>query len=109
MDNSLAQYVKHVKGEKEGNIMVYALSNCAWSKRTKNLLNDMGVEYSYIDADLVDKEDRLELMETLEKWNPACIFPTIVINNHICIVGDDESEIREALESRQVAVIENSA
>jgi glutaredoxin len=104
----LQKYANLVKGEKKGDILVFSLSRCAWCKRTKQLLNDMGVEYSYIDADLVRKEDRQELMETLETWNPACIFPTVVIDNHTCIIGTDESTLKEVLESPRLAVINDS-
>ncbi len=107
INSSLTKYMKHVKGENRGNILVFSLSGCAWCRKTKQLLNDMDVEYSYIDADLVKKEDRQELMETLEDWNPACIFPTVVIDNHTCIIGVDESTLREAL--TPLAVIRDSA
>lgn len=104
MNSGLNKYVKHVKGEKRGNILVFSLSGCAWCKRTKHLLDEMGVDYSYVDADLVRREDRQELMETLENWNPACIFPTVVIDNHTCIIGVDESTLRDVLESPQLVI-----
>lgn len=106
--SDLNKYMNHVKGEKRGDILVFSLSRCAWCRKTKQLLNDMGVEYTYIDADLVKKEDRQKLMETLEEWNPACIFPTVVINHCTCIMGTDESTLKEVLES-PLAVIKDSA
>lgn len=107
MDNDLHKYVQYIDGMKKGNILVFALSNCAWCRKIKQLLNEIGVEYSYIDADSVKKEDRQKLMETLERWNPACIFPTVVINEHTCIMGVDEPGIREALEEQHSMVLEN--
>ena len=108
MNSRLTKYITHVKGERRGDILVFSLSRCAWCRKTKQLLNTMGVAYTYIDADLVKKEDRRKLMETLEKWNPACIFPTVVINHHICIMGTDEPTLKEVLESPQLAVIKDS-
>lgn len=99
MDKDLNKYVTHVEGENKGHVFVYALSNCAWCKKTKQLLDTMGVEYSYIDADLVERKDRQKLMETVEKWNPACIFPTVVINN-TCISGSDEYTIKTMLKQQ---------
>lgn len=96
MDKDLIKYVTHVKGESKGHVFVYTLSNCAWCRKTKQLLNTMGVEYSYIDADLVERKDRQKLMETIEKWNPACIFPTVIINE-TCINDSDEYTIRAML------------
>ena len=76
---------------------MFTLSTCGWCKKTKQLLKDMGVEYSYIDVDQLDPEDKEKVVEELKGWNPRCSFPTMVINNEKCIVGYKEAEIREAL------------
>lgn len=102
MNNDLEKYTKHVEGEKRGNIMVFALSGCAWCRKTKKLLDETGVEYSYIDVDLVEEEARQILTETLEEWNPAFIFPAVIINNRTCIIGVDESSLMKALEKLQI-------
>jgi glutaredoxin len=86
-----------VKGEKRGEVKLYAISTCVWCKRTKKLLGDLGVEYSYIFVDQLDRTTRDEVEEEVTKWNPRCSFPTMVINNEKAIVGFQESEIKEAL------------
>jgi glutaredoxin-like protein NrdH len=96
VNKDLNEYVNHVEGENRGHVLVYALSSCAWCRKAKNLLDSMGVEYYYIDADRVEEKDRQRLMETVEKWNPSCIFPTVVINEDTCISGD-ELRMREIL------------
>lgn len=88
--------VKHIKGKKRGDIFMYALSTCGWCKKTKRLLNELGVEYSYTDVDLLEGEERSKAMKELERWNPKCTFPTLVINKK-CIVGYQEEEIEEAI------------
>jgi glutaredoxin len=88
--------VEHVNGQDKGKIMLYALSTCVWCKKTKQLLNDLGVEFDYIFVDLLEGSDKDKTMEEVEKWNPRCSFPTLVINDK-CIVGFKEDEIREAL------------
>lgn len=89
--------VGHVPGKKSGNVMLYALSTCPWCKKTKKLLADLGVEYDYVDVDLLDDNERRDALETVKKWNPACSYPTLVLNNKTCIVGFREDEIRKAL------------
>jgi glutaredoxin-like protein NrdH len=89
--------IEHVKGENKGKIMLYALSTCGWCKKTKELLNDIGVEYSYIFVDLLEGNDKDRTMDEVKKRNPRCSFPTVVINDEKCIVGYKEDEIREAL------------
>jgi len=91
--------VIHVEGaNKNHKVMLYALSTCGWCKRTKRLLNNLGVEYDYIDVDLLRGEERQQTREEVTRWNPMCSFPTIVIDNNKCIAGFKEDEIREAVE-----------
>jgi len=89
--------VNHIDGVDRGDIMLYALSTCVWCKKTKALLDELKVKFSYANVDLLSKEEKAEAMEEVRKWNPACSFPSMVINNSTCIVGFDEEKIREAL------------
>ncbi len=86
----------HVDGKKKGDIALYALSTCGWCGRTKQMLDKLGVEYSYVDVDLLVGQERKEAMKEVERYNPSRSFPTIVINGK-AIVGYREDEIKEAL------------
>lgn len=88
---------KHIEGKKRGDILLFALSTCVWCKMTKRLLNELGVEYCYIDIDMLDGDEKLEVGAEMRRWNPRQSFPTIIINNEKMITGYDEEEIREAL------------
>ena len=77
--------------------MLFALSTCVWCKRTKQFLTNLGVAYDYVFVDHLAGEDKDETMKVVEKWNPACSFPTLVINDEKCIVGFKEDQIKEAL------------
>ena len=37
--------------------MRYAMSTCVWWKKTKRLLDELGLEYSYVDVDVLAKEE----------------------------------------------------
>jgi glutaredoxin len=87
----------HVEGENKGHIILYTLSTCAWCKKVKKILNKLGVEYYYSDVDLLVGEERQETVEEIKNWNPACTFPTLVINKEKCIVGANKNEIKEIL------------
>jgi glutaredoxin len=89
--------IERVDGEYKGNIMLYALSTCSWCKKTKNLLSDKGIKFSYVYVDLLKDDEKENVMNELKKWNPRCSFPTMVINNKKVIVGFKEEEINEAL------------
>lgn len=84
-------------GRRAGSVMLYALSTCVWCKKTRALLDNLGIEYDYEYVDLLKDDDKSKALDTVKKWNPACSFPTLVINNKKCIVGFREEEIREAL------------
>jgi glutaredoxin-like protein NrdH len=89
--------LNHVKGEKKGHVMLYALSTCGWCKKTKGLLEELKVEFHYTDVDLLQGAERAEAIEAVKKWNPSCSFPSLVLNDSQCIIGYDEAKIREAL------------
>ncbi len=86
-----------VEGDPKGDITLYAISTCVWCKRTKRLLESLGVSYNYIFVDTLDRSTRDEVESDVRKWNPRCSFPTMVINDDKCIVGFQEEEIKEAL------------
>jgi glutaredoxin-like protein NrdH len=90
------EYTK-VEGRNTGDIKLYALSTCGWCRKVKMLLNDLGVEYDYIDVDLLGGDDKGKVVKEVERWNPRCTFPTLVINNDKCVVGYKEDQIRDAL------------
>jgi glutaredoxin-like protein NrdH len=88
----------HVAGKNKGNIVLYALSTCVWCRKTKQMLDQLGVEYDYAEVDLLQGEEKSNAMTEVKKMNPRCSFPTLSINEQ-CIVGFDESKIQEALKS----------
>jgi glutaredoxin-like protein NrdH len=89
--------VTHVPGKDVGQVMLFALSTCVWCAKTRKLLDEMSVAYDYEYVDLLKGEEKNKVMKIVEKWNPPCSFPTMVINNKKCIVGFKEDDIRKAL------------
>jgi glutaredoxin-like protein NrdH len=89
--------VNHVKGEKKGHVMLYALSTCGWCKKTKGLLEELKVEFYYTDVDLLQGAERTAAIDAIKKWNPQCSFPSLVLNDSQCIIGYDEAKIKDAL------------
>ncbi len=86
-----------VEGKDKGDVMLYALSTCVWCRKTKRLLSEIGVKYRYIFIDRLDPEEKDKVVAEMEKWNPRCSFPTLVINKEKCIVGFKDAEIKEEL------------
>jgi glutaredoxin-like protein NrdH len=98
---ALEEHMNHVPGENRGDVLLYALSTCGWCRKTRDLLDDLGVEYRYVYVDLLDSEAKSEAIKGITDWNPSCSFPTMVINGDRCIVGYQADKIREALSNRE--------
>lgn len=88
---------EHVEGEDRGKVILYALSTCVWCKRTKRLLNQLGVDYHFVDVDLLDTEEKREALKEVKKHNPAATFPTTIIDDEKVIKGYKPQEIRKEL------------
>jgi len=89
--------IEHVEGEDKDKILLYALSTCGWCRKTKEFLDELSVAYDFIYVDNLEGNDRENTMKKIQKWNPRCSYPTLVINDKDCIVGYKEDKIREAL------------
>ncbi|RZB35788.1 MAG: hypothetical protein SRB2_02780 [Desulfobacteraceae bacterium Eth-SRB2] len=80
----------------DNTVKIYSLSTCSHCKSTKKFLSDCTVLYDFVDVDLLEGQERKEILEDIKKFNPKCSFPTIIIGDKV-IVGFKENEIREAL------------
>ncbi len=79
-------------------VLMYALSTCAWCKKTKQFLKDNSVEFEYVDVDLCDTADRKKVHEDIESRGGDLAFPVLIIDNNSLINGYREDKIRKALE-----------
>jgi glutaredoxin-like protein NrdH len=77
--------------------MLYALSTCAWCRRTKNFLDENGVEYDFVYVDLLEGEEKEAAMEIVRKWNPRRSFPTVVIDDAKSVAGFKPELLKEEL------------
>jgi glutaredoxin-like protein NrdH len=84
----------HVEGREAGKVTLYALSTCIWCRRTRNLLDELGIAYDYEYVDLLQGNERKQAMDMVRKWNPEVSFPTMIVGDK-CIAGFREDEIRE--------------
>jgi glutaredoxin-like protein NrdH len=81
----------------EHQVSFYGLSTCIWCRKTRNLLEELGVAFDYVYVDLLKGEEREKAKETIREWNPAVSFPTIVIDNEASVVGYKPEKVKEAL------------
>ncbi len=89
--------IVHVAGEDRGEIMLYTLSTCVWCRKMKRWLDENGFAYSYVDVDLESVGEKEAVMEEVERWNPLCSFPTVVVGQRECFVGFKPERIVELI------------
>jgi glutaredoxin len=78
-------------------VALYALSTCVWCKKTKRLLDELGVEYDYVFVDQLKGREEEEAMSEVARLNPSQSFPTLAVDGQTVIVGFKETKIRQAL------------
>ena len=76
---------------------LYTLSTCGHCHRTKEFLNDHGVEYTSVDVDKLKGQERTDMVEEVKRHNSELSFPTIVIDDETVIVGFKQEKIEEEL------------
>jgi len=79
-------------------VLLYALSTCAWCKKTKKFLNENGVEYEYVDVDLANDEDHEKIRRDIIDRGSEPTYPTIIVDNKKVINGFRIDLLKEALE-----------
>lgn len=98
---SYKNQIKITPGKKVKEIMIFGLSTCFWCEKTKDLLNELNLEYGYVDFDLLEGLDQKEAYKEMSKYNPRASFPTVVINNgEKVVIGFDEAEIRNLADGK---------
>jgi len=81
----------------EHQVAFYGLSTCIWCKRTRQFLEEEGVQFDYTYVDLLTGQERQDAVDAVRKFNPRTSFPTIVVDGSECVVGFKKDEIKKAL------------
>jgi glutaredoxin-like protein NrdH len=87
-----------VSGKKNNHkVTIYALSTCVWCKMTKQYLNDNGVEYQFVDVDLLDDNDKTRVHTDIISKGGVLSYPTIIVDDKTVITGFRKDLLKEAL------------
>ncbi|GFM36651.1 glutaredoxin family protein [Desulfovibrio psychrotolerans] len=80
-------------------VTLFALSTCIHCKKAKQFLEDNGIPFDVVFVDQLTGDERKETIERIKKHNPKLSFPTILVDEGVCvIVGFQKEELQEALD-----------
>lgn len=81
-------------------IKFFSLSTCIWCRKTRQHLDEAGIQYELVVMDKLAGEEKENAMKELEKYNSRKSFPTLVFDEERIVVGFKPDEIRAALNSK---------
>ncbi|MBU1564109.1 MAG: glutaredoxin family protein [Proteobacteria bacterium] len=77
-------------------IKLYTLSTCAHCKALRDFFETRKLSFDYVDVDLLQGQERQEMLKEVRRFNARGSFPTSVIGDRV-VVGFREDELKEAL------------
>lgn len=77
-------------------IVLFSLSTCGFCLNIKKMLDDLRIDYTLLQVDEMDHDEKQEAMRDLRKINPKCSFPTVQVGEEV-IVGYKVQEIKEQI------------
>ena len=96
--STVPSYMVYVPGNDHGNVLLVGRSSCPHCQDTKRLLANLSVGYYWVDLDSLDQVNTMEIFSRLKFCGQLDFVPILVINNSPpCIIGFNETRIREAL------------
>lgn len=78
-------------------VKAYTLSTCVHCRMTKAFLTDNGVDFEYVDVDLLTGEKRKDVLREIYRLTGAYSFPVIIIGDTV-IVGFNRDRLEKVLE-----------
>jgi glutaredoxin-like protein NrdH len=93
----LQSKIVHVTGNDRGVILLVGRSTCPWCAKDKELLANLSVDYYWVDLDILDQVETVQVMDSTRICGQTNSVPLLVINGQTCIIGYQEDRIREAV------------
>lgn len=77
-------------------VKLYALSTCPYCRMTKKFLAEGGVDFDLVEVDLLEGQEREDVIAEVRRISGGASFPVVVIGDEI-IVGFNKRRIQELL------------
>jgi glutaredoxin len=77
-------------------VKLYALSTCPYCRMTRKYLEDNEVEFDLTEVDLLEGQERADVIAEVKELSGGTSFPVVVIDDEV-IVGFNKKKIKEML------------
>ena len=91
------RFSKIIGNRKQHKVILFSISTCTWCKITKDFLKDNQVEFTYLNVDLLNEEEKEKIKQIICDKGGTLTFPTTIIDDKILITGFRKDKIKEAL------------
>lgn len=89
-------FIKEEGTQNKGEIIIFALSTCAFCKKALKFLRENSITFSYVYVDEYDHDKKSEIKNNLkEKYSKDVGFPFLILNGTKIIVGFTEDEYKK--------------
>jgi len=89
-------FIKEEGIKKKGEIIVYALSTCAFCKKALKFLRENSISFSYVYVDEFDHDKKNQIKHELkEKYKKDIGFPFLILDDTTVIIGFTEDEYKK--------------
>lgn len=90
--------VTTLKGKHDAhNVQLYSPSYCSWCSKTKHMLHENEIQYSYLDKDKASKDDKRQVILFLKEHKLPIAFPVVLIDEETLITGYKPETMMDAL------------
>ncbi len=86
----------------QNSITVYSLSTCSMCKALIRWLEEIDVRFKAVDVDLLEKDEKTEVMKTVKEHTSIVAFPISVIGDRV-IIGYKKEQILSALNPEPIS------
>ncbi|HXW99297.1 MAG TPA: glutaredoxin domain-containing protein [Methanomicrobiales archaeon] len=95
---NLPSYMVHVAGANDrGSVILIGRATCPWCQKDKALLSNLSVDYYWVDLNNLNNDETTQVISSVKFCPETDAVPILVIHGQECIVGYNETQIREAL------------
>lgn len=77
-------------------VKLYALTTCPYCRMTKKYLADNAVEFDLTEVDLLEGQEREDVVAEVRRLSGGASFPVVVVDDEV-IVGFNKRRIKELL------------